>query len=246
MPGSVALAALDNLPNHVAIIMDGNGRWGTKRGIGRLEGHRRGVDRVRTIVGECLRTKISYLTLFAFSSENWTRPPQEVEWLMRLLSNALDKEVQELDEQDVQLKFIGELNGLPPLIQKKIKEKMQLTKGNSTLVLTIALNYGGRWDLMQCCQKIVKLVQQQKLTVDEINADVIQQQLSTGSLPEPDLFIRTGGEMRMSNFLLWQLAYTELYFTDVQWPDFDREQFYAALYAYSKRVRRFGGIVTHT
>ena len=231
-------------PNHVAIIMDGNGRWGTKKGIGRLEGHRRGVSRVKTVVEGCIQLKIPYLTLFAFSSENWKRPRQEVEWLMRLLSNSLDKEVQELHENEVQLNFIGEIRALSPTIQEKIDKAVQTTSNNTALVLTIAVNYGGRWDLTQCCRRIARFVQNEKLSVDEISPDLISQQLITGSLPEPDLFIRTGGEKRLSNFLLWQLAYTELYFCDIQWPDFDQEEFLTALQTYAKRIRRFGGIVT--
>ena len=231
-------------PNHVAIIMDGNGRWGTKKGIGRLEGHRRGVSRVRTVVEGCIHMKIPYLTLFAFSSENWKRPRQEVEWLMRLLSNSLEKEVQELHENNVQLNFIGDLRALSPTIQGKIEKATEVTSNNTALVLTIAINYGGRWDLTQCCKQIADLVQKGNLSVNEISPELISQRLITGSLPEPDFFIRTGGEKRISNFLLWQLAYTELYFSDIHWPDFDQEQFLKALQAFSKRIRRFGGIIT--
>lgn len=244
MSDNYASAVNQVRPNHVAIIMDGNGRWGTKKGIGRLEGHRRGVSRVRTIVEGCIQMQIPYLTLFAFSSENWKRPPQEVEWLMRLLSNSLDKEVQELHANNVQLNFIGDLRALSPTIQERIEKATHVTSKNTALVLTIAINYGGRWDLTQCCKQIAELVQKENLSVDEISPELISHNLITGSLPEPDFFIRTGGEKRISNFLLWQLAYTELYFSDIHWPDFDQEQFLLALQAFSKRIRRFGGIIT--
>ncbi len=236
--------AADKLPRHIAVIMDGNGRWGTQSGIGRLAGHRRGVDNVRTLVELCVRWNIPYLTLFAFSSENWKRPKPEVEWLIKLLSGALDKEVKELHEQGVCLKFIGDHAAFGRAVQNQISAAVALTATNRKLTLTVALNYGGRWDLVQAFVSIAKRVDAAQLSPDDISAEMIGQSLSTGDTPEPDLFIRTGGEKRMSNFLLWQLAYTELYFTDCYWPDFDQAEFLKALTDYAKRVRRFGGIVS--
>ena len=228
------------IPAHVAIIMDGNGRWAKQRGLPRLEGHRRGVDNVRTLVRCCIEKKISYLTLFAFSSENWRRPKQEVNWLMNLLSRALEREVQTLHENGVRLQFIGNLTELPDSIQDKIKTATAITGDNDRLVLTIALNYGGRWDLTQACRAIVKEVQSGQLDYDDISSDTISRNLSTSWMSEPDLFIRTGGEKRMSNFLLWQLAYTELYFTNTFWPEFGRDEFEKALQSFRLRIRRFG------
>ena len=231
------------LPVHVAIIMDGNGRWAKERGISRLEGHRRGVTNVRSMVEVCARIDISYLTLFAFSSENWRRPRQEVQWLMQLLSGALEREVQELHSNDIRVSFIGDLSGLSNAIQRKIENAIELTAENSKLHLTIALNYGGRWDMAEACRKIVQMALNDELNLDELSSGSIRQCLSTANIPDPDLFIRTGGEKRMSNFMLWQLAYTELYFTDVHWPDFDENELMQALQSYASRVRRFGGIV---
>lgn len=227
-------------PAHVAIIMDGNGRWAKQRGLPRLEGHRRGVDNVRTLVRCCIEKKISYLTLFAFSSENWRRPKQEVNWLMNLLSRALDREVQTLHDNGVRLQFIGNLTELPDSVQDKIRTATAITGANDRLVLTIALNYGGRWDLTQACRTIAKEVQSGQLVSDDITSDTISQNLSTSWISEPDLFIRTGGEKRMSNFLLWQLAYTELYFTNTFWPEFNQDEFEKALQSFRLRIRRFG------
>ena len=234
--------AKTNLPDHVAIIMDGNGRWAKRRGISRLEGHRQGVKNVRTIVELCGNLNIQYLTLFAFSSENWKRPRNEVQWLMRLLSSALDSEVQALHLEGIRLKFIGDISVLSNAIQKKVEKASRLTESNTNLCLTIAMNYGGQWDLTQACQTIAKRVQDGQLEVDAISKDTIEQHLSTTGTPNPDLFIRTGGENRISNFTLWQLAYTELYFTDTCWPDFDEQAFLEALKSYGSRVRRFGGL----
>ncbi len=234
--------AAEKLPQHIAVIMDGNGRWGARSGIGRLAGHRRGVDNVRTLVELCVRWDIPYLTLFAFSSENWKRPKPEVEWLIKLLSGALDREVKELHEQGVRLQFIGDHAAFGRAVQSQIKAAAALTAANRKLTLTVALNYGGRWDLVQACVSVARRVHGEQIAPEDISADMISQSLSTGDIPEPDLFIRTGGEKRMSNFLLWQLAYTELYFTDCYWPDFDQAEFQKALADYAGRVRRFGGI----
>ncbi len=228
------------LPNHVAVIMDGNGRWAKGRGVGRFEGHQRGVRNVRILVDACSRLEIRYLTMFAFSSENWRRPQQEIQWLMRLLSKTLDREVNSLRENGVRLRIIGDIEGLPEEVQSRMYEAIEITKSENHLNLTLAINYGGRWDLTQACQQVVTKVASGSLTVDGITPELVASHLSTELLPEPDLFIRTGGEQRMSNFMLWQLAYTELYFTDTNWPDFDRKEFDKALRSFSQRVRRFG------
>ncbi len=228
------------LPQHVAVVMDGNGRWARRQGYSRLEGHRRGVENVRTLVENCIQRQIPYLTLFAFSSENWRRPKQEVAWLMKLLDRALEREVQVLDANGVRLQFIGDISVLALSIQEKIDQACVQTQQNSKLCLTIAINYGGQWDLTQAFRKIVRAVQQGEVCADDISPKMIAENLATATLPNPDLFIRTGGEQRMSNFLLWQLAYTELYFTDTFWPDFNTEEFVLALKSFATRERRFG------
>jgi len=229
------------LPKHVAVVMDGNGRWAQQKGFSRLEGHRRGVENVRAMVENCVHLGIPYLTLFAFSSENWRRPKQEVSWLMRLLDRALDREVQELHANGVRLQFIGDISALAAGIQSKIDYAREMTEENSVLHLTIAVNYGGQWDLAQAFRKILTEVQQGRVCFDDLTPELISNCLSTSELPNPDLFIRTGGEQRISNFLLWQLAYTELYFTDTYWPDFDAAKFELALHSFACRERRFGG-----
>ncbi len=228
-------------PVHVAVVMDGNGRWARKRGYSRLEGHRRGVENVRTLVENCVRFKIPYLTLFAFSSENWRRPKLEVSGLMRLLDRALEREVQTLHANGVRLQFIGDISTLAVGIQKKIDRACELTRRNEMLRLSIAVNYGGQWDLTQAFRKILLAVQKGEVIPDDVSPELIAAHLSTADLPNPDLFIRTGGEQRMSNFLLWQLAYSELYFTDTYWPDFGTEEFSLALESFASRERRFGG-----
>lgn len=233
--------AQDELPAHVAVVMDGNGRWAQKQGYSRLEGHRRGVDNVRSMVENCIQLGIPYLTLFAFSSENWRRPKQEVAWLMRLLDRALEREVQELHSNGVRLRFIGDIAALAAGIQNKIDHACDFTRNNSTLHLTVAVNYGGQWDLTQAFRKILQASQKNEIRFDDVSPELVSRNLSTADLPNPDLFIRTGGEQRMSNFLLWQLAYTELYFTDTFWPDFDGKEFALALKSYTLRERRFGG-----
>ncbi len=237
---------LAKVPRHVAIIMDGNGRWGSKKGIGRLEGHRRGVENVRTLVELCCELNISYLTLFAFSSENWRRPKAEVQWLMNLLSNALDKEVKKLHANGIRLKFIGNTDGVMDSIQSKINDATTLTKSNTRLHLTIAINYGGKWDMVEACRSLAQQVKIACIEPGDITQQTISQSLSTRDLPDPDLFIRTGGEKRISNFMLWQLAYTELYFTDTHWPAFDRDEFLKALDSYASRTRRFGAVAAES
>ncbi len=234
-PGAAA-----GLPNHVAVIMDGNGRWAKKRGAGRLEGHQRGVVNVRTLVESCVERGIGNLTLFAFSSENWRRPQNEIQWLMRLFSRALEREVQALQQNGVRLRFVGNRSRLPEEVQSRIEGAVSLTRSEHRLNLTIAVNYGGKWDLTEACRSIAQKIAAGTLSADQITERTIEQNLSTADIPPPDLFIRTGGEQRMSNFLLWQLAYTELYFTDTYWPDFGRKEFDLALRSYARRIRRFG------
>lgn len=231
---------VDRLPNHVAMIMDGNGRWAKQSGLPRIAGHRRGVETVRHMVRTCAERGIPYLTLFAFSSENWRRPATEVRLLMELLSSALENEVKELHENNVRLRVIGELSRFSKRVTRLISEAESNTADNTRLTLTIAANYGGRWDIVQACQRIAAKVARGELRAEQITEQLIQQSVSTADLPEPDLFIRTGGEKRISNFLLWQLAYTELYFSDVLWPDFDAYELDHALSWFAERQRRFG------
>ncbi len=228
------------LPRHVAIIMDGNGRWAKRRLMPRIAGHRAGVEAVRGIVKACARKGIEVLTLFAFSSENWRRPREEVGLLMDLLLSALEREAQKLHENDVCLRFIGDRSAFSAKLSEKMAEAEVLTAANTGLKLVIAVNYGGRWDITQAARRLARQVATGELAAEAIDEALLQGQLSLADLPEPDLFIRTGGEQRVSNFLLWQLAYTELYFTDTLWPDFNDQSFEAALASFAGRQRRFG------
>ena len=223
-------------PQHIAIIMDGNGRWAEKRKLPRIAGHTKGVEAVRNIVQACVERGITYLTLFAFSSENWRRPVEEVSLLMRLFTKALQREVTLLDENQIRLKIIGDLSAFSPVIQELIKQAQIRTAQHQRLTLTIAANYGGRWDILQAIQKMIDSGQ----TLSPINEQKLSPYLAMSYAPEPDLFIRTGGEQRISNFLLWQLAYAELYFTDVFWPDFNATELEQAINSYQQRERRFG------
>jgi len=225
------IPAHTDMPRHVAIILDGNGRWARSRMLPRIAGHRRGLEAVRATIGNCADRGIEFLTLFAFSSENWRRPAEEVALLMQLFQFALTNEVERMHKNGVRLKVIGDLSRFDPKIRKSIDQGEKLTAANRRLTLTIAANYGGRWDLLQAINKI------EQRPIDEA---ALAQHLSMNYAPEPDLFIRTGGEERISNFLLWQLAYTELYFTDTLWPDFDAEALDAAIASYRSRERRFG------
>ncbi len=235
-----AIPAVTNVPEHVAIIMDGNGRWAQRRGAARFTGHKAGVETVRTVIQTCAEKGIKVLTLFAFSSENWRRPEKEVSLLMSLFLAALQREVKKLNKNDVQLRIVGDVTAFDNKIQEQIKKSQELTKNNKTLVLNIAANYGGQWDITQSVKQLAQQVESGSLKAEDIDADMIQQHLSMSDLPEPDLFIRTGGEQRISNFLIWQLAYSELYFTDTLWPDFDRQAFDEALSSFAGRQRRFG------
>lgn len=231
---------LTNLPRHIAIIMDGNGRWAKQRHLPRVAGHKAGVEAVREVVKSCVEKKIEVVTLFAFSSENWQRPAQEVNYLMKLFITALEREAKKLHKQNIQLRIIGERDRFEKKLRDQIDAAEQLTSNNTGLKLVIAANYGGRWDISEAMRKIAIDIEQGKLTSHEITPVLIQSRLALGDLPEPDLFIRTSGEQRISNFMLWELAYAELYFTDVFWPDFTSAEFEKALAFFSSRERRFG------
>lgn len=228
------------LPRHIAIIMDGNGRWAQQRFLPRTAGHRAGVGAVRRTVEHCIARGVTALTLFAFSSENWRRPPQEVSLLMELFVASLDRETQKLHENGVNLRVIGDRTAFAPILQERIAASEALTRDNRRLNLIIAANYGGRWDILQASRRLAEQVAAGALDPQEIDAERFQACLSLADVVEPDLFIRTGGEQRISNFLLWQLAYTELYFTPVLWPDFDESALDAAIADYGSRQRRFG------
>ena len=240
MPADNPTGSIGNQLKHVCIIMDGNGRWAKKRFMPRFAGHKAGLNTVRKIVGSCVEQKIEVLTLFAFSSENWRRPKKEVTLLMELFASALTREVKKLNDNNVPLRIIGDLSAFSEKIQKLVGEAIALCADNTGLILNIAANYGGRWDLVQAAKQIADKVQQGEMSVDEINETVIEDHLSLRTMPEPDLFIRTGGEKRISNFIIWQLAYCEFYFTDALWPDFDQEMFEQAIESFSSRQRRFG------
>ena len=231
------IPTITNVPQHVAIIMDGNGRWAKKRFLPRIAGHKQGVETVRILVKECLDAGISYLTLFAFSSENWRRPAEEVSLLMQLFFLALQQEVEKLHKNGVRLKVVGDLSRFSPELQSLIKTSEQKTEKNEKLTLSIAANYGGRWDILQAANKMA-LAQPDKC--GQWTEDDLSPFLTMNYAPEPDLFIRTGGEERISNFLLWQLAYSEFYFTEILWPEFDAKAFGNALRSYQQRERRFG------
>lgn len=229
-----------DLPTHVAVIMDGNGRWARRRALPRVAGHRKGAEALRGIIRACLERGIGYLTVFAFSSENWRRPPEEVERLMALFVESLDKEIPVLNDNGVCFRVIGERASLRADISERMHAAELLTANNTRLHFTVALNYGGHWDIAQAAQSLSSEVASGVRTSTSIDADAISERISTASLPAPDLFIRTGGEHRLSNFLLWQLAYTELFFTDTLWPDFDGKAFDDALADFARRQRRFG------
>lgn len=228
------------LPVHIAVIMDGNGRWARRRALPRVAGHRKGADAVRRLIQACGDRGIPHLTVFAFSSENWRRPEAEVRRLMELFLDALEKDVAELHQHGIRFQVIGDRSALDGNIVRRIEEGEALTAGNRKLVFTVAINYGGRWDITQACRQIAARVACGEMAPDSVTAETIGTLLSTAQLPEPDLFIRTGGERRISNFLLWQLAYTELYFTEVLWPDFGEAELDEAVASFAARQRRFG------
>lgn len=228
---------VSSVPRHIAIIMDGNGRWARRRFLPRVAGHRRGVESVRTVIRSCLECGVTHLTLFAFSSENWRRPVDEVSFLMQLFVRALQKEIDRLHENAIRFRVIGDLSRFDAGLVDLIERAEERTRDNQRMTLTIAANYGGRWDILQAVDRLLAQHPGRSggFTEEELGAE-----LAMGDAPEPDLFIRTGGEQRISNFLLWQLAYTELYFTDTLWPDFDEQAFAAAIDSYRQRERRFG------
>lgn len=228
------------LPKHIAIIMDGNGRWARKRLQPRFMGHRAGVKAVENIVRACIENKVEVLSLFAFSSENWKRPEKEVSLLMELFALALNKQVKRLHENNIRIKVIGDLSRFSPSIQQKVADAHTLTANNTRLTVVVAANYGGRWDITQATKQIATEVSEGLLAAEDVNEQTINERLSLAGLPDPDLFIRTGGEQRVSNFLLWQLAYTEFYFTETLWPDFDAVILNTAIASFSGRERRFG------
>jgi undecaprenyl diphosphate synthase len=236
---TVRVPDIAEVPRHIAIIMDGNGRWATQRRLPRVAGHARGVDAVRTCVEACARAGVEYLTLFAFSSENWRRPVEEVSFLMRLFVTALEREVGKLHANGIRLRVIGDLSQFDTRIQDLIRRAEAKTARNTRLTLTIAANYGGRWDILQAARKVAEQAAREG-HAGVIDEQTFAQHLAMAYAPEPDLFIRTSGEKRISNFLLWQLAYTELYFTDTFWPDFDADTLADAIASYARRERRFG------
>ncbi len=230
------------LPRHVAIIMDGNGRWARQRGLPRIEGHRAGAEAVRGIVETCARLGIQCLTLYSFSVENWRRPPQEVAALMLLYAEYLIRKRPELTDNDIRLVQLGRRTGLPAEVLRELDETLALTRENKRMTLALALNYGARTEIVDGVREIARRVQRGELAPEQIDERVISQSLYTAGLPDPDLLIRTAGEMRISNFLLWQISYAELFVTPVLWPDFRPEELYAALKEYAGRERRFGGV----
>jgi undecaprenyl diphosphate synthase len=232
------------IPKHIAIIMDGNGRWANEKGEERLFGHSSGVKSVREAIKTALELGVSYITLYTFSIENWNRPKQEVEGLMDLLITSISNEIEEFNENGVRLLTIGDINRLPEKCVLSLNNAMSRTRENNKLTLILALNYSAKWEINQAVKKIAESVKKEELAISEITEDLIQKNLSTSSIPDPELLIRTSGEYRISNFLLWQIAYTELYFTEKLWPDFRREDFIQAVIEYQNRERRFGLLST--
>jgi undecaprenyl diphosphate synthase len=226
----------EQIPTHVAIIMDGNGRWAKQRGLPRLAGHQAGTENLRNILRASVEFGIKFLTIYAFSTENWGRPEPEVKGLMTILRNVIDRELNELNEEGVQLRHIGELDGVAEDLQKKVRYAVDLTKNNDRLILNVAFNYGGRAEIVRAIQKIIADGHQPS----DVTEELVSQYLYTSEIPDPDLIIRTSGELRLSNFLIWQSAYAEYYFPEVYWPDFGREELLKALIHYANRDRRFG------
>ena len=230
------------LPRHVAVIMDGNGRWAKRRGLPRIEGHRRGANTLKEMLRYCKDLGIETLTAYAFSTENWGRPTGEVNFLMTLFERLLQKELKEMEAEEVCINFIGDLTPLPETLQQQMRHSMERTKNNQGVFFNVAINYGSRHEMIKACRTIAQKVQRGELPAEAINEDTIAQHLYTSASSDPDLLIRTSGEMRLSNFMLWQLAYTEIYVTDTLWPDFDRQQFDLALESFQQRDRRFGKV----
>lgn len=230
------------IPAHIAIIMDGNGRWAKKRGLPRAAGHKRGVDTVKEIVEACAEIGVKFLTLYTFSTENWKRPKDEVSTLMRLLLKSLKDRVNELNENDIRLTTIGDLDALPFEVQKQLKVDIERTRNNKKMVLNLALSYSGRWELLEAIKEISKLSAKGKISDKDIDENFLSSFLTTKDIPDPDLLIRTSGEFRVSNFLLWQIAYSEFVITETLWPDFSKYDLYEAIKIFQKRERRFGKV----
>ena len=229
---------LEKVPQHVAMIMDGNGRWALQRGLPRLAGHKAGTENLRRVIRSTVEVGVKYLTIYAFSTENWGRPAEEVNGLMLILQNVIDRELNELHKEGVQLRHIGRLEALDPAIQKKVLNAIDLTKNNDRLILNVAFNYGGRDEIVCAIQKIIK----DGISAEDITDELVNKYLFTAGVPDPDLIIRTSGELRVSNFLIWQAAYSEWYITPTFWPDFDKEEYRRALETFAHRDRRFGKV----
>lgn len=230
--------SLQKIPKHVAIIMDGNGRWALEKGLPRLSGHRAGTENLREVIEACAEFGIQYLTIYAFSTENWKRPKEEIQGLMRIFKTMLDRELQNLHENGVQLRHLGRLDQIDKELQEKVREAIELTKDNKTLILNVAFNYGGRDEILQAVKNIIAAGH----SVDDIDDEQFSKYLYTSESPDPDLIIRTSGEFRCSNFLIWQSAYAEWYFTPTYWPDFNKEELRQALIVYNQRERRYGEV----
>ena len=238
MPDQPFNLPADKLPRHVAMIMDGNGRWALARGLPRMAGHKAGTENLRRVIRSTAAFGIKYLTIYAFSTENWGRPPEEVTGLMHILEDVIDRELAELNKEGVQLRHIGRLERLNPKIQKKVLHAIELTRNNDRLILNVAFNYGGRDEIVQAIQKMMR----DGVPPEEVSDELVGQYLYTAGVPDPDLIIRTSGELRVSNFLIWQAAYSEWYITPTYWPDFDQEEYRRALETYAQRDRRYGGV----
>jgi undecaprenyl diphosphate synthase len=229
---------MERMPQHVAMIMDGNGRWALARGLPRMAGHKAGTENLRRVIRAAVSFGIKYLTIYAFSTENWGRPPEEVRGLLNILEDVIDRELDELNREGVQLHHLGRLEKLAPALQEKVRDAIELTKDNDRLILNIAWNYGGRDEIVQAIQRIIK----DGVPSEQVSDELVSQYLYTAGVPDPDLIIRTSGELRVSNFLIWQAAYSEWYITPTYWPDFDKEEFRRALEIYAQRDRRYGGV----
>lgn len=233
----------EKLPQHLAIIMDGNGRWAKERGLPRSVGHKEGVKAVKRVISNCIDLNIPILTLFAFSTENWKRPKNEVLYLINLFNKALNREKENLIKNNIRINFLGRIKDLPDSIIKQMNEVIELTKKNNKLILNIAINYGGRAEIVDAINSIILMVYEKKINIRDINENIVRDNLYTHGLPDPDLLIRTAGEMRISNFMIWQIAYTEFWVTPVYWPDFNKINLIEAIKDFQKRVRKFGGKV---
>ena len=238
MPTPSTSIPANKLPRHVAIIMDGNGRWALSRGLPRLAGHKAGTENLRRVIRSTVEFGVKYLTIYAFSTENWGRPMEEVRGLMSILEDVIDRELDELNKEGVQLRHIGRLERLAPKLQEKVLDAIELTKNNDRLVLNVAFNYGGRDEIVHAIQKMIK----DGIPAEDVTDDLVSRYLYTAGVPDPDLIIRTSGELRVSNFLIWQAAYSEWYVTPTYWPDFDKEEYRRALEAFARRDRRFGKV----